>query len=420
MTKIIINGGKKLEGVLPIFGAKNASLPIICAAVLAHEQVELTNIPALSDIQLLLDLLEELGCQTSFNKQTRTVLIDASNITNTQLSDKANKMRASIWLLAPLLARKGSVKLPYPGGCSIGGRPIDITLDGLKAMGAVFEDSDEFLIANTQGLVGAEFKMHFPSVGATEGLMMAGATAKGVTVLSNVAVEPEVVDTMDFLNSLGADIKFTGETEITINGVERLTKTSHNIIPDRIITGTYAVMAALTAGEKGIKIENCNPQHLATELNVLKEAGVEMQISEDSIFVPQQTNTFKAVDFETAVYPGFATDLQSPVMMFLTQCEGESHVTENIYENRFMHIPELNKMGADIKTVSNHIACVAGQTDLTADAVESTDLRASACLVAAGLIAKGETVVAKVEHLDRGYETLDKFLAAVGADIKRV
>lgn len=420
MTKIIINGGNEIEGILPIFGAKNASLPIICAAVLAHEKVTLTNIPVLSDIELLLELLEELGCKTVFCKDKREIEITASNISNTELSFKANKMRASIWLLSPLLAREGKVKLPYPGGCSIGGRPIDITLDGLRALGVTFEDSDEFLIASTDGMVGTEFRLHFPSVGATEGLIMAAATAKGQTVLHNVAKEPEVIDTMEFLNGMGADMFFSDETSITINGVEKLTKTSHNVIADRIITGTYAVMAALCAGEKGILIENCNPTHLATELNVLKDAGVKLDIKENSIFVPKQDKNFKSVDFETAVYPGFATDLQSPVMMFLTQCDGESHVTENIYENRFMHIPELNKMSSKITAVSNHIAAVLGKTDLTGSCVQSTDLRASAALVAAGLIAKGETVVANVEHLDRGYETLDKFLSAVGADIKRV
>jgi UDP-N-acetylglucosamine 1-carboxyvinyltransferase len=419
MTQIIINGGKPLNGVLPVFGAKNASLPIICAAVLSDKTVELKNIPDLSDISLLLELLEEIGCQTSFSKTNRSITI-TPNITNTELSEKANKMRASIWLLSPLLAKAGKVKLPYPGGCSIGGRPIDITLDGLRALGATFEDSEDYLIANTEGLKGANFRMHFPSVGATEGLMIAAARAEGTTVLSNIAVEPEVIDTMDFLNSMGADIKFTDSHEVTINGVATLGETVHNIIPDRIITGTYAVIGALCAGQDGILIDNCRPDHLQTELNVLKAAGVKMDIKENQIFIPAQERNYKATDFETAVYNGFATDLQAPIMMFLTQAEGLSHVTENIYENRFMHVPELNKMGANIHAVSNHIAIVNGKTDLTGASVESTDLRASACLVIAGLIAQGETVLGKIEHLDRGYETLEKFLADIGADIKRV
>ena len=250
--------------------------------------------------------------------------------------------------------------------------------------------------------------------------MIAAARAEGTTVLSNIAVEPEVIDTMDFLNSMGADIKFTDSHEVTINGVATLGETVHNIIPDRIITGTYAVIGALCAGQDGILIDNCRPDHLQTELNVLKAAGVKMDIKENQIFIPAQERNYKATDFETAVYNGFATDLQAPIMMFLTQVEGLSHVTENIYENRFMHVPELNKMGANIHAVSNHIAIVKGKTDLAGASVESTDLRASACLVIAGLIAQGETVLGKIEHLDRGYETLEKFLADIGADIKRV
>lgn len=419
MTNIIINGGKQLEGTLPIFGAKNACLPIICAAVLANEKVTLTNIPDLSDIELLLDLLNEIGFITEFLKETRTVIITPAKVKDTTISQKADKIRASIWFLGPMLAKEGKIKLPYPGGCSIGGRPIDITLDGLRAMGVKFEESEDYLIASCEQLVGTNFRMHFPSVGGTEGLLMAAATAKGTTVLQNVAKEPEVIDTIDFLNAMGADIKFTCSTEITINGVDKLTGCEHNIVPDRIITGTYAVLAALTAGPKGIKIDNCDPTLVTAELNVLKQAGVKMDIYNNSIFIPQQPHDFNQTDFETAVYDGFATDLQSPMMTFLTQVTGESHVTENIYENRFMHIPELNKMGAKITAVSKHIAAVRGKTDLTGAIVKSTDLRASAALVIAGLIAKGETVVEEVQHLDRGYETLDKFLAAIGADIRR-
>tara|TARA_Y100001960_G_scaffold330522_1_gene424761 strand:- start:3018 stop:4280 length:1263 start_codon:yes stop_codon:yes gene_type:complete len=419
MTNIIINGGKKLEGTLPIFGAKNACLPIICAAVLANEEVKLTNIPGLSDIKLLLDLLDEIGFAYKLDETTRTITIIPQEIKNTELSEKANKMRASIWFLAPMLAKKGKIKLPYPGGCSIGGRPIDITLDGLREMGVEFEESDDFLIASCDKLVGTKFRLHFQSVGATEGLLMAAATAEGQTILENVACEPEVIDTMDFLNAMGADIKFTGSREITINGVAKLNGCEHNIVPDRIITGTYAVLAALTAGEKGIKIENCDPTLLEAELNVLKQAGVKMDIYNDYIFVPQQENNFQQTDFETATYPGIATDLQSPLTVFLTQVEGESHVTENIYENRLMHLPELNKMGAKMDDVSKHIAVIRGKTDLTGATVKSTDLRASASLVIAGLIADGETIVEEVQHLDRGYETLDKFLAALGADIRR-
>lgn len=419
MTKIIINGGKKLEGTLPVFGAKNACLPIICAAVLANEEVKLTNIPDLSDIALLLELLEEIGFTSHLDKTTRTITITPHEIKNTHLSQKANKMRASIWFLAPLLAKTGKIKLPYPGGCSIGGRPIDITLDGLRAMGVTFEDSEDFLIASCDKLVGTTFRLHFQSVGATEGLLMAAATAKGTTILENVAKEPEVIDTMDFLNAMGADIKFTGSREITINGVEQLKGCQHNIVADRIITGTYAVLAALTAGPKGIKIDNCDPTLLQAELNVLKQAGVKMDIYNNSIFIGQQDKQFQQTDFETATYPGFATDLQSPMTVFLTQVNGISHVTENIYENRLMHLPELNKMGAKMEAVSQHIASIRGVSNLTGATVTSTDLRASASLVIAGLIAQGETVVEDVRHLDRGYETLDKFLSALGADIRR-
>jgi len=418
MTNIIINGGRTLQGTLPIFGAKNACLPIICATALAQEKVTLSNIPDLSDIELLLGLLEEIGCQTSFCKEKRVVEV-TPNLEKTELSQRANKMRASILMIAPLLARKGNAKIPYPGGCSIGGRPIDITLDGLRALGVIFEDSDEYLIASAEKLKACEFTLKFPSVGATEALIMAASLAEGTTVFHNVAREPEITDTLDFLNSLGADMFFSDENSITINGVESLGSCQHKVIPDRIITGTYAVIGALCAGEDGILIKDCQPKHLQAELSVLQQAGVKMDVKEDSIFIPQQDKNYIGVDFETSVYNGFATDLQAPIMMFLTQCEGEAHVTENIYENRFMHVPHLNNMGAKITPVSHHLAAVRGKTALHGATVESTDLRGSAALVIAGLIAEGQTVVEKVQHLDRGYETLDKFLANIGADIKR-
>lgn len=420
MTNIVINGGNKLEGVLPVFGAKNACLPIICASILAEETVELSNIPNLSDIDLLLELLQEIGCQTNFCKTKRIITIQP-NIINTSLSDKANKMRASLLLLGPILAKKGEIKIPFPGGCSIGNRPIDITLDGFRALGVEFEDNENYLIATApKGLIGAEFRMHFPSVTGTENLITAAATAKGTTIYKNIAVEPEIIDLIEMLNAMGADIKITGDKEVTINGVEKLSGVKHHVVPDRIITGSYAVLAALSAGPKGILIDNCRPENLQTELNVLKKAGVKIDITKNSIFVPQQTNEFTGVDFQTEVYGGFATDLQALVMLFLTQSNGQSHVTENIYENRFMHVDELNKMGAKITAISNHIAVVRGKTDLVGADVESTDLRASATLVIAGAIAKGQTIVHNIQHLDRGYETLDKFLANIGADIKRV
>ncbi|MCP4354943.1 MAG: UDP-N-acetylglucosamine 1-carboxyvinyltransferase [Proteobacteria bacterium] len=447
MTKFIIKGGSKLQGKMPIFGAKNACLPLICASVLAEEKVTLTNIPNLRDIELLLDILQDVGCEIDYDKTARRIEV-TPNIKETEIGVKANKMRASIWLLAPLLAKKGKIKLPLPGGCGIGGRPVDITLDGFRALGVKFDENEpNHLIATTNGLKGTTFRLHFQSVGATENLLMAASLAEGVTILENVAKEPEVSDTIAMLNSMGAKIDFIADRTIKIQGVKSLNGTTHKVIPDRIITGTYAVIGALCAGKEGVTIENCKPETLSTELEVLQKAGVKMQINEDSIFIPQQDKEFKAVDFETSTYGGFATDLQAPVMMFLTQAKGISRVKENIYENRFMHIEHLNNMHANIEihqnddfTANNETsipkgsdsskglrssavfkeAVINGGTPLHGEKVTSTDLRASAALVIAGLIAEGETVLDKVEHLDRGYELLDECLNAIGANVSRI
>lgn len=418
MTKLLINGGKKLEGTLPIFGAKNASLPIICACLLSIEESTLHNIPNLKDIEILGKLINNIGFDYLYNKDSRTLKIKGS-IQNTNIGDLANKMRASLLLMGPLLAAEGKVKIPYPGGCKIGGRPIDVTLDGFKALGVDFEENEDFLIASTKKLKGCDFNLKFPSVTATENLIMAATLAEGTTVFTNVAKEPEIVDLIDFLNKMGADIKAI-DNQIIINGVEKLYGTEHNIIPDRIITGTYTILAALCAGKNGILINNCNPEHIKSELDVLIKAGVKLEINNSSIFVPEQQQDFNAVDFETDVYDGFATDLQAPMMLFLTQAHGSSKVRENIYENRFMHIEHLNNMSAEIKTMSNHLAIVNGPKQLTGANVRSTDLRASAALVIAGLIANGQTIVDGIVHLDRGYETLDLFLQNIGADVKRI
>lgn len=419
MTKFIIKGGNPLEGTLQVFGAKNACLPLICAMALPEEKVKLTNIPELKDIKILVSILEELGCLVTYDKKNRFIEV-FPKLEVTEISDIANQMRASIHLIVPLLAKKGKAKIPYPGGCSIGGRPIDITLDGLRALGVEFEDNPDYLVAKTSGLKGTKFRLHFPSVGATETLLMAASIAEGETLLSNIAKEPEVLDTIKFLNTAGADIKFIDDKTVRIKGKNRLHSAEHRVIPDRIITGTYAIIAALCAGDKGIAIKGCNPNFLLAELNTLKKAGVDMNIKTDSIFIPKQRKEFNSVDFETAVYDGFATDLQAPMMMFLTQAVGASHVKENIYENRFMHVEHLNNMGADIKLVSNQEAIIEGPRSLKAKEVRSTDLRASAALVAAGLIAQGETVVENIEHLDRGYENLDLVLNSIGAKISRI
>jgi len=420
MTKFIIKGGFKLQGKMPVFGAKNACLPLICASVLSDEKVTLTNIPNLNDIELLLDILQDIGCKINYDKIARSIEI-TPNIKETEIGEKANKMRASILLLAPLLAKKGQIKIPLPGGCGIGGRPIDITIDGLNALGVTFDKNEpNHLIATSKGLKGTRFKLHFPSVGATENLVMAASLADGETIFENAAKEPEIADTIEFLNNMGAKIEFIADRTIKIQGVKHFHGTVHKVIPDRIMTGTYAVIGALCAGEEGITIENCKPELLEKELSVLKQAGVKMDINEDSIFIPQQDKNFKPVDFETGTYDGFATDLQAPMMMFLTQAKGISRVTENIYENRFMHVDHLNNMNANIEIISDKEVVINGGTSLSGKEVCSTDLRASAALVIAGLIADGETVLDKVEHLDRGYELLDEYLNAIGAEVSRI
>ncbi|MBI1362549.1 MAG: UDP-N-acetylglucosamine 1-carboxyvinyltransferase [Proteobacteria bacterium] len=413
MQTLIIEGGHKLKGTVKISGAKNAALPLMCACLLTAEPLVLENVPELTDMQTLCDVLGSLGVVSDLSGTT--LRLQAQTIHNTRASyELVSKMRASVLVLGPLLARFGHAEVSLPGGCAIGARPIDVLLDGLRALGATIELENGYVHARVNGrLKGAELYLPKPAVTGTENLMMAATLAEGTTTISNAAREPEVVDLANCLNKMGAKITGAGTSVITIEGVDALNGTTHTVMNDRIEAGTYLLMAAM-AGD-GIMVEGAVSGDNQALLTLMKQAGVRMDKTEKGIFV-HGGNGYTAVDVTTNPYPGFATDLQAQMMAFLTQANGTSIVKETVYENRFMHVPELNRMGARL-TDEGHCVRVAGNARLIGADVMATDLRASASLVMAGLIAKGTTTVHRVYHLHRGYERLTEKLTGLGARI---
>ena len=415
MDKILIRGGRPLKGSVQVRGAKNAALPLMAAAILAEEPCVLHNVPCLHDVFTMDKLLGGMGMSIEFTGRYMT--LDASNI-DSQVApyDLVRKMRASFFVLGPLMGRFGKARVSLPGGCAIGTRPVDIHLKGFEALGAKIRIEEGYVVAEGT-LEGADFALDFPSVGATENLMMAACRAKGVTRLSNVAREPEIVDLARLLNAMGAQISGAGTDLITIAGVDALGGAEHAVIPDRIEAGTFLIASVATHGD--VTVLEANADHLPTFITKLREAGAEIDVQGSRIRA-RGPETIKGVDVVTQPYPGFPTDLQAQMMAMLCVAEGVSVIKESVFENRFMQVSELARMGAVID-LDGSSAIVRGVPALSGAPVMASDLRASAALVIAGLMAeKGETAINRVYHIDRGYERIEERLASLGADIERV
>jgi len=426
VDKLSIQGGIPLKGEITITGAKNAALPILCAGLLSAEPITLRNLPDLQDVRTILKILAQMGLKVTFpDPEDRSVVIlDGSDIHTPEASyDLVKTMRASILVLGPLLARFGHAKVSLPGGCAIGARPVDQHIKGLKAMGADIHIEHGYIEAkfgkNPNALVGAKILTDMITVTGTENLMMAAVLAEGETVLENAAREPEVTDLAELLIKMGANIKGLGTDRLIIQGVKALHGAEHSIIPDRIETGTFMCVAG-AMGELGadLMIKNARPDTLDVVIDKLREAGLKIEVGADWIHVTMNQRP-KAVSFKTSEYPAFPTDMQAQFMAMNAIANGTSRVTETIFENRFMHVQELNRLGANI-VIEGNTATTEGVKGLSGAIVMATDLRASASLVIAGLAAQGETIVDRIYHLDRGYDRMEKKLAAVGANIVRV
>ena len=420
MDKLLITGGNRLHGEVTVSGAKNAALPILCASLLAETPLHLSSVAALKDIDTTIKLLDTMGVKITRNQDK--VTLDASEVASFEATyEMVKTMRASILVLGPLLARFGTARVSLPGGCAIGSRPVDLHIKGLQAMGAAIHITHGYIQASTlhlpnRRLQGARYYMDLVTVTGTENLMMAAALAEGTTVLENAAKEPEVVDLAEMLIKMGAKITGAGTDVITIVGVEKLNGTTHNVVCDRIEAGTYMVAAAMTGGE--VKLRNARADLLDAVIEKLREAGAIVTSDADTITV-KSDGKLKAVNIRTAPHPAFPTDMQAQFMALNTVAEGVAKVTETIFENRFMHVQEMQRMGADI-SIDGNTALVKGVPFLDGATVMATDLRASASLVLAGLVARGDTVIERIYHLDRGYEYLEEKLNALGANVKRI
>ena len=417
MDKLIVNGSGPLSGEIRISGAKNAALPVLIASLLTDQTLRVNNVPHLNDITTTLTLLGQLGVQIQIDESI-SVEADASEVTQLRAPyDLVKTMRASIVVLGPLLARFGFAEVSMPGGCAIGSRPINLHIKGLTAMGAQITIDQGYIKARADRLKGARIFMDLISVTGTENLMMAATLAEGTTLIENAAREPEVVDVANCLNAMGAQISGAGSDVITIEGVESLHGAEHTVIPDRIETGTFLVAAAISGGN--IMLRDTQPALLESVIEKLREAGSEILTGDDWISLDQRGRPLRAVDIRTSPYPAFPTDMQAQMVLLNAVAEGSSTVTETVFENRFMHVQELQRMGADIEMQGN-TAIIRGVETLHAAPVMATDLRASACLVLAGLVAEGDTVIDRIYHIDRGYECIEEKLAQLGARIRRV
>lgn len=413
MKRIKIEGNRLLEGTIKISGAKNAAVALVPASLLCDEPVEIDNIPDISDIDDLEEILLHLGAKVE--KNGSTIIIDPTTVINKEIPDEiSSKLRASYYFMSALLGKYKYVEMHFPGGCSIGARPIDQTIKGFKALGAEVEIEDTKYTVHADELIGGHVYLDMPSVGATVNTILVAVKAKGVTTIENAAKEPEIVNLATFLNNMGAKITGAGTSEIRIEGVEHLSKAFIEVIPDRIEAGTYVIAGALMG--KNLKIDQIIPEHIEMLILKLKEMGVPIEVNVDNVVVSHADN-LKSVKVKTLGYPGFATDLQQPLTPLLTQLNGESELEETIYENRFKNIPYLNEMGADIKIDGRKIY-VKGPTKLIGKEVTATDLRAGACLVLAGLKAEGTTIVNNVEFILRGYENIVEKLKSVGAKLE--
>lgn len=415
--KLIVQKSPPLRGTVRISGSKNSVLPILAASLLAEGKSKIGDIPCLKDVVIMQDLLKQFGAEIKWNKAKSEIGISTDNINTFEAPyDLVSQMRASFLVMGPLLARIGKAKIPLPGGCAIGSRPVDLHLKGFSALGAEVTQENGYVEAYANKLKGAKIYLDFPSVGATENIMMAAVYAEGTTIIENAAVEPEIVDLANYLNGMGADIRGAGTDSIKINGVDSLKGTTHNIIPDRIEAGTFMIAAAITRGE--VFLENIVSDHLKPIIAKLKESNIEVIESEKGISVFGK-NSIKAVDIKTLPYPGFPTDMQAPFMSLLSIAEGTSMVIETVFENRFMHIGELKRMGAQIK-IESRSAIIEGVKKLTGTQVKATDLRAGASLILCALIADETTEISDIYHIERGYSELEKKLAILGANIEKI
>lgn len=419
MNSMLVRGGAKLNGIVSASGAKNSSLPILFSTLLAEGKHRFTNVPKLNDIESTCQLLQLLGCETS--RQDHSLEVNVKSLKSQKADyDLVRKMRASILCLGPLVAKHGYALVSLPGGCAIGTRPIDLHIEGLRALGAEIKIEAGYVEATIAGaskkLKGAEILFETTTVGGTENIMMAACLADGHTRIENAAKEPEIVDLANYLNKMGAKISGAGTSIIQIEGVDKLSPAEHKIIPDRIEAGTLLIAGAITGGQ--VTVKDCQSVDLQALIDKMRESGFKLSVEKESITV-SETKSWIGVDVNTSPHPGFPTDLQAQFMALMTQAEGTSVITESIFENRFMHVQELVRLGADI-TPKTRVAVVRGRPRcLTGAPVMATDLRASACLVLAGLVAKGETQINRIYHLDRGYEKLEDKLKSLGADIFR-
>jgi len=415
LDKIVIRGGRPLVGAVRVSGAKNAVLPILSACILTDKPCRIKNVPQLVDVETMVAVLKTLGVQEA--SSDGEIDLDAGRINHFEDPyDLVRKMRASVLVLGPLLARMGQARVSLPGGCAIGSRPVNLHLKGLKALGADIKLEDGYIIAKAKCLRGAHIALDIPTVTGTENLMMAASLAEGETVITNAACEPEVEDLGFFLNKMGARIKGAGTDTVTICGVSSLNGASHDVIPDRIEAATYLIAGVITGGD--LLLENCPHNYMAAVLSKLQDVGATVTIEENKVRI-QGSSPINPVDTVTAAYPGFPTDVQAQFMTLMTQADGSSRISETVFENRFMHVQELRRLGADVK-IEGHTATVKGVEKLYGAPVMATDLRASASLIIAGLAAEGKTTINRIYHLDRGYEMLTEKLAALGADIERV
>ncbi len=416
MQKLEVFGANKLKGQIKISGSKNASLPILAATLLSNKKINLSNVPKVKDIETMIELLRSLGSKIKF--VNNKINVDNSNQFKKFASYNLVKtMRAGILVLGPLLAKFGSAKVSLPGGCAIGTRPVDIHLKALSKLGVNFKILEGYVYANApKGLIGSKIKFSKISVGATENLIIAACFAKGETVLSNCAIEPEIKDLVNFLKKVGCNIKWISKRKIKIIGVSKIKDTSYAVMFDRIEAGTYLIAAVLTNGN--LTIQNLNPTTIKTEINILKKIGAKIKLRRNSINIIGNRE-IKNINLKTAPYPGFPTDLQAQIMVLLCKAKKSSCIKEDIFENRFMHVAELNRMGANI-SIKGNVASISGKTNFIGAELMATDLRASVSLVLAALNARGKSVINRIYHLDRGYEHIEKKLKKVGAKIRRV
>lgn len=413
MKILEIEGQRELSGTIRISGAKNSCVALIPAAILSDDEVTICNVPEITDTDALCEILESLN--VGVKRASESVLINAEKMQNTEIKEEfSKKLRASYYFMGALLGKYKKAVMYFPGGCSIGARPINLHLKGFEALGAKVTNENNKYIVEAEELKGANIYLDFASVGATINIMLAAVKAKGLTIIDNAAKEPEIVNVATFLNNMGAKITGAGTSTIKIEGVEKLHGCFHEVIPDRIEAGTYIIIGALCGSR--LKIDNIIPEHVDSLLSKLQEIGVDLEIGSDYVIVSKEKIT-KPTNIKTSVYPGFPTDLQQPFTVLLTQCSGKSKVEETIWENRFMHIAYLNQLGADI-TIKNQTATIIGPTKLKGTSVVATDLRAGAAMVAAALIAEGKTTITNVEHILRGYENIVSKLKDVGAKIE--